>query len=668
MSYLDLPRIQFGGLFYTNPSTTNNYWPSYNQQVQLTDSTGQYLSNAQQGGPSGWNAAGVAQLWLSECSVLSAVGPAGTAVSGDPVVGAAVQTPSPQTPQTTPDGKGYYDIAKLVDLDPLQQTRSRGYGLRIFLKLPNGEGGFSGKLSVPELRYMGQRVNVPWGSWAYVGNWMGMLSEVRWFGDISGSAFLQQFQKASKDGIAFKIAMDLHQNSDATRMLTGDMFCYGRILGIMGPALPGELAQVVPGRILSTPPKQRAQPRTLTAEAATEGTSALEAELRTRLGNTIGKSIDELAKLAGTGDEDTAGASLRNTPAAAEAAAAPAPWNTVFALVRQVGSNSLLHLDLSFAILLNHGWKKVQNGAAFPATELPTSDGTFVVDSGIQVGVLTSSGVQPLSNGAVSFANQYQQLNSPNKTCKLIKNSGMVDVPLTDAEAKLLVNSPLVITVNGTPVLQEPDSGYFMDLSLDSLRLYSGQDTTIQVMARKFGQPLPVGSKPVTWVVLDQNNVPITDNQITLAYASPTDANGLATLKVTATSSQDIVIPLSRGPLDSLVFFAYLLGPDHQPIADGNSNYNLSVLFWPPFQAPATPTWAQDVGPILKAYARLYPGMKDRLDIGNETTVKGFARAMYEHMAAPFDDPAYMPVTRDLAPPKVQMILDWLKPYLPPQS
>src|SRR5688572_20590254 len=123
MSYLDVPRIHFGGLFFTNPSTINNYDASFNPGVQLTNSQGQYLTNDPNGdgGPAGWNAVGTAQLWLSECTVLSAVGPGGTLIEGDPVLGALVESPSPSTPKTTPDGQGFYDIAKMVDLDPDQQ-------------------------------------------------------------------------------------------------------------------------------------------------------------------------------------------------------------------------------------------------------------------------------------------------------------------------------------------------------------------------------------------------------------------------------------------------------------------------------------------------------------------------------------------------------------------
>src|SRR5262245_27128116 len=112
MSYLDVPRLHFSGLFFTGPSTINNILDNYDPSTQLESPPGQYINP-----PAGWNPLGVAQWWLEECSVLSAVGTTGAAVpSSDSVIGAAVQSPSPKTPM--PDGTGgYYDIAKMVDLD-----------------------------------------------------------------------------------------------------------------------------------------------------------------------------------------------------------------------------------------------------------------------------------------------------------------------------------------------------------------------------------------------------------------------------------------------------------------------------------------------------------------------------------------------------------------------
>jgi hypothetical protein len=651
MSYLDVPRIHFGGLFFTNPSTINNFDRSYNPGVPLTNGQGAYVSVPPGGPPAGWNAVGTAQLWLSECAVLSAVGPGGTLVSADPIVGALVESPSPSTPKTTPDGKGFYDIAKLVDLDPDQQGRSAVYGLRIFVTLPGG-GGFSGLMSVPELQNLNGRVvppNSP-SSWSAVGTWMGQITEVEWMADPS-SPFLAEFQQACQLGIAVKLTTDLHQNNFNTRLTPGNLFCYGRVLGSLGPIHAGELAQVVPGRQIATPPAP--------APAAALRSVALEAAPSPR--RTLALGAKPINDRFGGGE---GGARLRSaapTPAAADAAdvavaATSDPslqWNPAPAQVSQGGSGSLLHIDLGGSLQLQ---------GTSDASGIWSSNGQFLQDTGISVGVLTSAGIQPLANGQISFANQYVPLNSQNKQVDLVTSSGLVDVALESNEAALVQTNPLVITVNGTTVLQEPANGLFLGSNPFSVRLTPGASAEVQVMARQFGQPV-VGQQPLTWeidAVATSSGQLAPSTNVSLAWDGSTDANGIATLTV-STVEQDPTLPAYRQPMDSQVYYVFFSDLAGQAIGDGNANANVSVLRFQSYVAPANPTWQQDVGPILQAYARLYPGMKDRLDIGDEATVAGFASSMLARMALPFLDPAYMPVTRDLSPAKVAMILAWLK-------
>ena len=43
MSYLDLPRIHFGGLFFTGPNTINNITPNYEASTKLEGPNHQYI-------------------------------------------------------------------------------------------------------------------------------------------------------------------------------------------------------------------------------------------------------------------------------------------------------------------------------------------------------------------------------------------------------------------------------------------------------------------------------------------------------------------------------------------------------------------------------------------------------------------------------------------------
>ena len=631
MSYLDVPRIHFGGLFFTNPNTINNYDGSYNPSVPLTNPQGGYISNPPQGQPSGWNPLGVAQLYLSECTVLSAVGPGGTAVSGDPIVGALVESPSPSTPKPMPDGQGDYDIAKMVDLDPDQQGRSAVYGLRIYVTLPDGSG-FSGLMSVPELQETNLRVAPPpspRGSWFFVGTWMGQITDVTWNAGTS-SSFLTQFQEACGLGIDVKLTVDLHQNDPNSSNAPGNMFYYGRVLGSLGPVKPGELAQVVPGRQIATPPAPSPQDLAVTVQqkAGSHDTQAVEAAA-SGLGAALAPSLT---------------------------------WNMAPAQVSQeTDGSSLLHVDLGGSLQLQ---------AVKDANGLFSSNGQFLQDTGISIGVVTGSGgFQPLANGqGISFANQYVPLNSPNKQVSLVTSSGLVDVALEPSEVSLVSQSPLAITVNGTLVLQEPADGLLIGSQPFSVRLTPGGSAIIQVMARQFGLPV-TGQEPLTTqvsVVIDENGDTAPSSNVAITWNSPTDSNGLGTLTV-STVSQDPVLPAYRDPMDSQVYFVSFTDLSGQPIGDGNAN--VSALRFQGYTAPAAPTWQQDVGPVLQAYARLYPGMKNIFDIGNEALVSKFAPRLLARMdLALFLDPVYMPVTRDLSPEKVAMILAWLKTQVPPQT
>lgn len=646
MSYLDIPRLQFGGLFFTNPDTINNYSRSYDPSTQLTNASGAYISGPPDGGPAGWNALGVAQLWLEQCTVLTAVDAAGTVItSGDPVLGAAVESPSPKTPKSAPDGT-FYDLAKMVDLDTDQQGRSAVYGLRLYVTLPGG-GGFSGLVPVfPELQYMAGRIPVRGGSWTAVGTWMGQITDVTWSGDLSSSPLLEAFRQACTQGIAVKLSMDLHQNDPKTRLISGDMFCYGRLLGSLGPILPGELPQVVPGRMVTTAPAAAA-PEALSAKASPAPPVSRPMTIDDRFRQRF--SEDAPAGLA-----------------TASRAAAPIPWNPAPAIVKAAAGQSLLHLDLGSSISLQYSTQDGRN----------VSDGRFAVEDGIAVGYLDAAGTfQPFTHGAVSFIDQYQYLDSMSKQCYLIKNSAIVDIPLTASEATAVAGLPLAVSVTGTVLLEEPADGLLLGTDPLGVRLEPGQSTEIRLMARKFGLPL-VGERPISWQGqiyavdsdADQPLVPSTD--VTVAWNGVTDSFGLATLTISA-SSQVVTLPAYRVPFDSQCYYIFFLDGDGQAIGDGSIagfTPNLSVLRFQQYDAPAVPDWNADVGPILKAYARLYPGMQDRLDIGDQATVKGFASTMLARMSAAFSDPAYMPVTRDLSPAKVTMICEWLKTQTTPTA
>jgi hypothetical protein len=645
MSYLDLPRLHFSGLFYTGPSTINNITQNYTPTVDLESGPNQYDRSV-----AGWDPTGVAQWWLEECTVLSAVSSGATPVAaGDAVIGAAVETPSPKTPMSDGQG-GFYDIAKMVDLDPDQQGRSALYGVRISVVLPNG-AGLQGLMTVPELRQLNGRIPAR-GSWAAVGNWMGTLQEVQWSGDISSSPFLTALKAAAAQGLAVKLTVDLHRNNPANVFTAGDMFCYGRVLGSIGPVLPGELAQVVPGRCLQTtsvPPTPAQAPA-------------------------IQPVIQMMQRRETVAAATAALAEMREALTSNAAMAPLHAWHPAFSIVRQVGAQSLLSIDIGGSIFL-----QVQNTA-----NGPVADGTFEVDSDITLGVVNLSNQQfvPFANGAITFTNpdQYQPLVSTSKNCVLVKNSGVFTIPLTSDDVNIASANPLAIQVNGTTVVQESPSGLWMDVSVSSERLEcgSGANGQAQIMVRQFGNPLANQMVPVTamvqvfpWIFYNGQWAEFPPYQVTPPSSGDlgisigtTDANGIAQI-TTSVNVEDITLPVIRQPLDSQIYYISLY--DFFGNIIGDHQTTLSVLLWKPFQAPTNPSWS-DIGAIFSAYARLYPGMKSRLDISNQQTVIGFAPVIEAMMSKDIGDPGYMPVTRDMSPSKMKMIVSWLKSVAKPAA
>ena len=623
MSYLDVPRLHFSGLFFTGPSTINNAISNYNPNTPIEQS-GVYKPNA------GWNPLGVAQWWLEECKVLSAVGSTGAPVpSSDTVIGAAVQSPGPKTPMS--DGKGgYYDIAKMVDLDTQQQIRSALYGVRIAVILPNG-AGFRGLMTVPELRQLNTRIPGVQGSWGAVGNWMGTLLDVVWSGDISSSPFLTSLKNGNYPGLNVKFTVDLHQNNPANLFTSGDQFCYGRVLASIGPAVVSELPQVVPGRCLQTFSGSAA----LTSLAADNDTPPQTRQRVADKGVAIGKARAARAVNALT-------------------AAAPDPWNPAFAIIRQVGNQTLLSIDIGGCIYLNY--------QGSPPT---TSDGTFEVNSGI-VGVVNPVTGQftPFVNGAINIAPQYQPLVSTPKNTTLVKNSCVFSFAITPADGTSYKTNPLAIQVNGTTVAQENTDGSWMDVSVSSQRLECAsapQPGQSVLMVRRFGNPVAQQPPPITAQIKLPSGIPTSDVSILLGN---TDVNGLAPI-TTNVKVSSLNLPPDRQPLDSEVCLIFMFD-SNGPIGDGPSEgANLSVLLFNAYQAPANPTW-NDVGAIFGAYGRLYPGMRSRFDISDQATVAGDPQAVLAHMDVPIGDPAYMPVTRDLSPSKMAMIISWLKTQVKP--
>lgn len=85
-----------------------------------------------------------------------------------------------------------------------------------------------------------------------------------------------------------------------------------------------------------------------------------------------------------------------------------------------------------------------------------------------------------------------------------------------------------------------------------------------------------------------------------------------------------------------------------------------NLLFFDQFMTPEKPSWLVDILPILKAYAQLYPSMSRIVQLDNFGSVVSRRWALKKVFSKDKDDSAYMPVTRDLSDAKRTLLLQWL--------
>ena len=75
----------------------------------------------------------------------------------------------------------------------------------------------------------------------------------------------------------------------------------------------------------------------------------------------------------------------------------------------------------------------------------------------------------------------------------------------------------------------------------------------------------------------------------------------------------------------------------------------ISILLFDSVKLTGSPTWWNDVQPILQQYANLYPIMRKVLDLDDYTSVIAHKDMLAYVFRLPIENPNDMPVTRDLS-------------------
>jgi len=248
--------------------------------------------------------------------------------------------------------------------------------------------------------------------------------------------------------------------------------------------------------------------------------------------------------------------------------------------------------------------------------------------------------------------------------------AGVQELPadrgLTDAELTGAKSNPLAIVqvdaqgnVIGAALSENPD-GTYLRADQFVFRMNPGETATVDLYATRFGQPAAGANVLLSYAPdrLPSQQVTVGVPQAALAFnvALPaTNARGRVSFTLTA---RDPLGP--RSIIDGQVYgVAYRLTGDTSPNSSQDPWDFVSVLVWNGYQALANPTWSDSVASIFAQYAKLYPVMKNFVDLGDYQSVIQNQAAIVRAMGFPVEHPGYMPVTRDLSNSKRNMILRW---------
>jgi hypothetical protein len=306
------------------------------------------------------------------------------------------------------------------------------------------------------------------------------------------------------------------------------------------------------------------------------------------------------------------------------------------------------------------------------ANAMPILDdkGTIVDQGEFRLGVLTDPATD--QGATVVEGTGFTALGGPlpyRNPGWLLDTAGIATVaipPRVDVTTRPLA----LLRTNGadhTVVVRETPDGWLVRADDHIHRVEPGGTLTTRVHVTRFGRPVPGAEvTPLPLGPTEPGAAPPTGTPaaaFTVLHPDRTGADGQTTLRVRCSNPDT-----PRGYLDGQIYQMMLgiRGVDQNTLRQ-NPLEPLTALVFDDYQIPDNPTWFDDVQPILKQYANLYPIMSRRLVRLDEYEAVRQHRAILQFaFSRDIGDPNSMPVTRDLSSAKRQMILDWLAlPDLP---
>jgi hypothetical protein len=281
--------------------------------------------------------------------------------------------------------------------------------------------------------------------------------------------------------------------------------------------------------------------------------------------------------------------------------------------------------------------------------------------------------------------------------------SGIAELALTDEALNALTHKPLRLQctrpdIGGPELLAEAASGYFISVDERVHRLEADPDLPgvhSTVYVRRFGAPAPgvdivvvcapvFGATPGATVPPTNPGDTINKNDASLYLrwsGGTTNGFGLVDLSIAPLAD----IPSRLHDLDGQLFFLAPFAPAFEKVPDlqeigAPQERNVSLLVFSDYRPEGPVTWTE-VQTLLTTYARLFDAMTARINLVDQFSFELFCRNppwSVEYIGAPptqgfnsgaipfyltraFDDPRYMPVTRDLSPKRIARILEYAR-------
>lgn len=255
--------------------------------------------------------------------------------------------------------------------------------------------------------------------------------------------------------------------------------------------------------------------------------------------------------------------------------------------------------------------------------------------------------------------------------------SGIIDVPLSDEQARLAKNNPLALMPSSVlnpaagvaPLLAESPNGGYVRADGFVFRMEPGDKKSAHFYATVFGEPYKQQQISLAYdasIMQGQatqgplpgpQKVGLPQSAFTFPASLTTDNNGHAELQMTASDPGN-----PRVYIDGQLYgITYQLGSTAPAVgAVQNPSQIINALVYSGFEIPEQPNWIEHIQPIFQQYADLYPVMKPIVDLSNFANVLQKQYILKNVFSMDITNPNYMPVTRDLSEGKRAMIRKWL--------